>query len=203
MSKTQKSVRSAKLLKYVETALLSLGKARKHAKKLAKHEKRAIAAFLEVEALVEDAKSCDCKKSKKKKSSKKNNAGKSKNSTSANSYVNGDKSDDALMVTAADIDEPLLSIKSLENTLDTPRDGQADELHLISGIGPKLEELLHGLGIYHFDQIANWTQAEIDWVDDYLQFSGRIERDNWIEQAKALAAGGRDEYVRVFGKEPR
>lgn len=203
MSKKQKSVRSAKLLKNVETALMSLGKARKHAKKLAKHEKRAIAALLEVEALVEDAKACGCKKSDKKKSAKKSKSQKLKNNINKNSFVGKHTSDDAVLVTAADIDEPLLSIKSLENTLDTPRGGQADELHLISGIGPKLEELLHGLGIFHFDQIANWTQAEIDWVDDYLQFSGRIERDNWIEQAKALAEGGRDEYVRVFGKEPR
>ncbi len=92
---------------------------------------------------------------------------------------------------------------SLTNTISSPLNGSADDLKWISGVGPKLEETLNGLGIYHFDQVAAWTKQEIDWVDDYLKFSGRIERDNWIEQAKALAKGGWDEYVKVFGKEPR
>ena len=74
---------------------------------------------------------------------------------------------------------------------------------MISGVGPKLELTLNELGIYHFDQIADWSDAEITWVDEYLNFPGRIVWDNWIEQAQALAKGGRDEYVKVFGKEPR
>jgi NADH-quinone oxidoreductase subunit E len=60
---------------------------------------------------------------------------------------------------------------------------QPDDLKLISGIGPKLEEVLNGMGVYTFGQIAKWKPAEIAWVDDYLQFRGRIERDNWIGQA--------------------
>ena len=80
---------------------------------------------------------------------------------------------------------------------------QPDDLKLISGVGPKLEGTLNELGIYKFAQIAKWTKAEIDWVDDYLSFKGRIERDDWIKQAAALAKGGVDEYVRVFGKKPR
>ena len=92
---------------------------------------------------------------------------------------------------------------NLANVLNEPRGGMPDDLKWISGVGPKLEETLNGLGVFHFEQIAAWTQREIDWVDDYLKFSGRIERDNWIEQAKALAKGGWDEYVKVFGKEPR
>ncbi|MCP5084451.1 MAG: NADH-quinone oxidoreductase subunit NuoE [Alphaproteobacteria bacterium] len=78
-----------------------------------------------------------------------------------------------------------------------------DDLKMISGVGPKLEGTLNGLGIYKFAQVAKWTKAEIDWVDDYLSFKGRIERDDWIKQAGALAKGGVDEYVRVFGKKPR
>jgi NADH-quinone oxidoreductase subunit E len=62
-----------------------------------------------------------------------------------------------------------------------------DDLKKISGIGPKLEMVLNDLGIFTFGQIAAWTAAEIAWIDDYLSFSGRIERDNWIEQASALA----------------
>ena len=87
--------------------------------------------------------------------------------------------------------------------LSGPREAGADDLKLIAGIGPKLEVTLNGLGIWHFDQIAAWSEHEVAWVDNYLQFKGRIERDEWIAQAAALAAGGRDEYVRRFGKEPR
>lgn len=81
--------------------------------------------------------------------------------------------------------------------------GSPDDLKLISGVGPKLEQVLNGLGIWTFDQISKWTAAEIAWVDDYLQFSGRIGRDNWLDQAGALARGGIDEYVKVFGKQPK
>ncbi|MGR3434777.1 MAG: NADH-quinone oxidoreductase subunit E [Shimia sp.] len=73
--------------------------------------------------------------------------------------------------------------------LDGPRDGRADDLQRISGIGPKLEGLCHRLGFYHFDQIANWTVEEIAWVDSNLEgFRGRVTRDEWVAQAKALAA---------------
>ena len=62
-----------------------------------------------------------------------------------------------------------------------------DDLKLISGIGPKLEQVLNGLGVWTFRQIAGWTAEEIAWVDDYLAFPGRIGRDEWLKQAKALA----------------
>ncbi len=71
--------------------------------------------------------------------------------------------------------------------LENPRHGKADNLKSISGIGPKLEMTLNDLGIYHFDQIAAWTRAETDWIDDYLSFKGRVERDRWIEQAGNLS----------------
>jgi large subunit ribosomal protein L21 len=74
------------------------------------------------------------------------------------------------------------------NLLDAPRDGQADDLKKLSGVGPKLELLLHENGVYHFDQIAAWTADEVTWIDAQLSFHGRIERENWIEQAQALAA---------------
>ena len=70
--------------------------------------------------------------------------------------------------------------------LSAARDGAADDLKLISGVGPKLEQTLNRMGVYHFDQIAAWTKSEIDWVDGELSFKGRIERDDWIEQAKKL-----------------
>jgi NADH-quinone oxidoreductase subunit E len=73
---------------------------------------------------------------------------------------------------------------------DAPPPQGIDDLKLISGVGPKLESLLHDLGIYRFDQIADWTAAHVAWVDERLKFKGRIERDDWISQAQILAAGG-------------
>ena len=72
-------------------------------------------------------------------------------------------------------------------TLTEARAGGADDLKRISGVGPKLEGVLNDLGFYHFDQIADWTDAEIQWVDNRLKFKGRIIRDDWISQAKALS----------------
>lgn len=78
--------------------------------------------------------------------------------------------------------------------LVAPRDGRADDLTLIKGIGPKLAALCHALGFHHFDQIAAWTEGEIAWVDENLEgFKGRVTRDGWVAQARALAAGNRDD----------
>jgi NADH-quinone oxidoreductase subunit E len=79
---------------------------------------------------------------------------------------------------------------SKPRALKAPRKAGADDLKLIKGVGPKLEALLHRLGFFHFDQIANWTEAELAWVDDNLEgFKGRASREGWVEQAKHLAAG--------------
>jgi NADH-quinone oxidoreductase subunit E len=70
-------------------------------------------------------------------------------------------------------------------------EGKADDLKLISGVGPKLEKTLNGLGFWHFSQIANWTKTDVAIVDNELKFKGRIERDDWIKQAKVLAKGAK------------
>lgn len=170
MSKKQKCICSADLLSSIDNALNALESSRKHAKKQAKREKKAIAAILELEAQIEDAGPCKPKKnnSKKKKKNK----------------------------------QESVSLE-LANRLDEARGGEADDLEMIAGVGPKLAETLNSLGVYHFDQIADWQDGDVDWVDTHLNFPGRIVRENWIEQAKALAIGSRDEYVKVFGKEPR
>jgi predicted flap endonuclease-1-like 5' DNA nuclease len=78
--------------------------------------------------------------------------------------------------------------------------GAADDLLLIKGIGPKLNGVLNGLGITRFDQIANWTAGDVDKVDDHLgQFKDRIGREEWIPQAKLLAAGNMPEWERIYG----
>jgi NADH-quinone oxidoreductase subunit E len=82
-------------------------------------------------------------------------------------------------------------------SLTAARGGKADDLKIIKGIGPKLEELCHKLGFYHFDQVANWTAEEVAWVDENLEgFKGRVTRDRWVPQAKAIVAMGPDEFLR-------
>jgi predicted flap endonuclease-1-like 5' DNA nuclease len=71
--------------------------------------------------------------------------------------------------------------------LERPVEGAPDDLTLIGGIGPKIQEVLNSLGIWHFDQIAAWTPENIAWVDAYLSFAGRIVREGWVEQARVLA----------------
>ena len=71
--------------------------------------------------------------------------------------------------------------------LTGPRDGVEDNLRQIKGIGPKIEATLHALGIYHFDQIAAWTKADMDRMDIQLGFRGRVVREQWVPQAQALA----------------
>ena len=79
--------------------------------------------------------------------------------------------------------------------LEGPREGGADDLKQIKGVGPKLEELCHSLGFFHFDQIANWSEDEVAWVDANLQgFKGRVTRDGWVDQAKVLSSGGETEF---------
>lgn len=88
-------------------------------------------------------------------------------------------------------------------TLFARPEGAPDDLKLISGVGPVLEGKLNGLGITRFDQIAKFKKADIARLDDALSFKGRVERDEWVKQAKALAKGGVEEYRKVFGKDPR
>ena len=67
--------------------------------------------------------------------------------------------------------------------------GQPDDLKKIRGIGPQNERRLHALGIWHFSQIAAWSEDNVKWVGSYLAFAGRIDREKWIAQARDLAAG--------------
>ena len=79
--------------------------------------------------------------------------------------------------------------------LKKARSGGADDLKLIKGVGPKLEQLLHKLGVFHFDQVAGWRKKEVEWVDENLEgFKGRVSRDEWVKQAKVLAKGGATEF---------
>ena len=78
--------------------------------------------------------------------------------------------------------------KRAPGALDGPRDGGKDDLKRIDGVGPKLEEMLNERGVYHFDQIAAWSDDDLDQLDEALgAFPGRARRDDWVGQAKKLS----------------
>lgn len=78
--------------------------------------------------------------------------------------------------------------------------GEADDLKRIKGLGPKLVALLAEQGITRFEQIAAWTDADVERIDTTLgRFSGRITRDKWVEQAKLLALGDESGFSKTFG----
>jgi NADH-quinone oxidoreductase subunit E len=86
--------------------------------------------------------------------------------------------------------------------LSAARDGKSDNLKMIKGVGPKLEGALNDIGVYHFDQIADWTAEHVAWADQNLVgFKGRVSRDNWVDQAKALAAGTETEFSKKAKKD--
>ncbi len=76
--------------------------------------------------------------------------------------------------------------------LPVARDGTADNLKQIKGIGPKIEASLYAMGVFHIDQIAGWTKANAEWVEGQLAFKGRIRREHWVEQAIELAKARAD-----------
>ena len=86
-------------------------------------------------------------------------------------------------------------------TLTAAREGGADDLKRIKGIGPKLEKLCNSMGFFHFDQIAAWTADELAWVNSNLEgFKGRATRDEWVAQAKLLAADEDTEFSKRVDK---
>ena len=80
------------------------------------------------------------------------------------------------------------------------RDAAGDDLTRIKGLGPKLAATLAELGVTRFDQIAGWSDADVERIDAQLgRFQGRIRRDDWIGQAKFLAAGDTAGFEERFG----
>lgn len=75
---------------------------------------------------------------------------------------------------------------------------KADDLRRMIGIGPVNARLLRKAGVTTFAQIAAWTAADIQRIEETLEFDGRIERERWVEQAKLLAAGDEKEFLRRF-----
>jgi predicted flap endonuclease-1-like 5' DNA nuclease len=75
-------------------------------------------------------------------------------------------------------------------TLAAPRNGAPDDLARIKGVGPKSLKKLHALGVFHYDQIAAWNLDNARWIGAAIGAPGRVERDKWIQQARALAGAG-------------
>jgi len=91
-------------------------------------------------------------------------------------------------------------VSAPEGLLDAPRDGRKDNLTRIKGIGIKIDEALNSIGIWHFDQIAVWTEENMAWADKELAFPGRAKRDDWVGQAKLLAEGKETEFSKRVDK---
>lgn len=86
-------------------------------------------------------------------------------------------------------------------TASAPAEAAGDDLRKIKGLGPKMLTLLHALGITRFEQIAAWTEADLDELDGKLgAFAGRPRRDSWVEQARLLSGGDTGAYEAKFGK---
>lgn len=107
--------------------------------------------------------------------------------------------------TLARTGRPTINIDSsgyppLPFAITTDTDVRPDDLLRIKGVGPKLARILMDMGITHYSQIADWSVSDIAAVDQRLGvFAGRIERDNWIEQARLLDAGDLDGFKEKFG----
>ena len=68
-----------------------------------------------------------------------------------------------------------------------PRNGTKDNLTNIIGVLPVIETSLNQAGIYHFDQIAGFSDENVAWLESHLGIAGRIDREHWREQARELA----------------
>ncbi len=71
-----------------------------------------------------------------------------------------------------------------------------DDLKRIRGVGVLIEKRLNAMGVWRYEQIANWTSSDISRISQALEFRGRIERENWVEQARILASGGQTEFAK-------
>ena len=89
------------------------------------------------------------------------------------------------------------SVRS-EALVGAGREGAAsdNDLKRIRGIGVLIEKKLKALGVTSYEQVANWTRSDIDRISETLDFKGRIERENWVEQARILASGGQTDFSR-------
>ena len=87
--------------------------------------------------------------------------------------------------------EKSVESRSVRPETETVAPTAADDLKVISGIGPKMEQMLNGLGVRSYEQIASWGDKDIAGIEDALGFKGRVGRDDWVGQAAALSRQSR------------
>jgi predicted flap endonuclease-1-like 5' DNA nuclease len=102
---------------------------------------------------------------------------------------------------AAPRSAPAPSRRAKPPVLASARNGAPDDLTLIESISLMQQTTLYALGIFHFDQIAAWSEENVAWVDQYLRLQGRIDEEEWVEQAADLAAHGPAAARRVMQDE--
>lgn len=96
--------------------------------------------------------------------------------------------------------KPRAPVKTAAAPKSVPAPILPDNLELLKGVGPKLNSLLKSLGVTSFEQVANWSAADVTEIDSKLgTFAGRISRDNWIDQAKLLADGDIAGFEKKYG----
>lgn len=104
-------------------------------------------------------------------------------------------------VPVADVTPPTPAPAPAPAPTPAPPPASADDLSRIKGVGPKLVALLGELGVTSYAQIAAWSDADVARIDGQLgRFAGRITRDQWIEQAKLLAAADEAGFAERFGR---
>lgn len=114
--------------------------------------------------------------------------------------VQADSQPQALLVAATLAEQPSpvqMAVRAAELSDDAP----ADDLRRIKGIGPKISDWLNAEGVTRYDQIAGWDAAKVtDFAHRMGRMGSRIESDDWVGQAKVLAAGGQTDHSRRVDK---
>jgi predicted flap endonuclease-1-like 5' DNA nuclease len=86
----------------------------------------------------------------------------------------------------AGIDIDTATLEERPKGLGRPRNGVKDDLKRIVGLGALDESTLNNLGVYHYEQIARWNAAQVAWMENHVFARGRIAREDWQAQARAL-----------------
>lgn len=114
------------------------------------------------------------------------------------------KPEKSVSATFAKTQEPIIKTIADEGGtpafLNAPRGGKADDLKRIKGIGKVLEGVLFEQGVFHFEQIASWSDKDAKWMDAFMKFPGRIEREEWRKQAKQLHQGLETDFSKKVDK---
>jgi len=99
------------------------------------------------------------------------------------------------------IDSAPAATRDAASPTPAPATSGGDDLTRIKGLGPKIAALLGELGVSRFADVAGWDDAAIDRIDAQLgRFQGRIRRDDWVGQARLLAAGDEGGFADKYGR---